>query len=125
MCNPNLTLLKISEISGVKYSTIKKISQGVQHAWVQEKFPDLWNTMITARELRTDNNHKNRHELLKDKFCAKSQGITYPKVISATGEIYTIDNLTEFCKVHNLERTNFRNVLKGKRETCRGWKVFK
>lgn len=124
MCDPSLTLYKISEVTNVKYATIRKISQGVQHLWVMEQYPKLWNQMQQAKDIRTQYNVKNRVEVLKDKFSAKSQGIHYPQVISPIGEIYTIDNLSDFCRTHQLERTNFRNMLNGKRQTCRGWKVY-
>jgi group I intron endonuclease len=125
MCDPNITLVKISEITNINYATIRKISQGVNHLWVQEKHPELWNKMTLVRDERILNNTKNRSELLKDKFSAKSQGIVYPQVVCPSGEVYTIDNLSDFCRTHELQRPNFRKVLNGSRISHKGWKVFK
>jgi hypothetical protein len=125
MCNPNLTLYKIAKLVSVKYATIRKISQGKQHLWIMEQYPELWSQMQLARADRAVLNSKSIGEVFKHKFSAKSQGINYPQVISPTGEVHTIDNLNEFCRTNQLERTNFRNMLNGKRQTCRQWKVYK
>lgn len=124
MTDASLSLVEISELTGVNYATLRKISQGLQHRWVREKYPDLWETVQATRAKRIVNNTAIRTELLKSRFCAEAQGIEYPRVVSPTGEVFTIKNLSEFCRVHELQRTNFRRVLQGQRNSHNGWKVY-
>jgi hypothetical protein len=77
--------------------------------------------MLSVRTKRKENNIKNRSELLKNKFCAKAQGIEYPPILSPEGIVYTIDNLSEFCRVYNLQTSNLRKVLNGARISHKGW----
>jgi hypothetical protein len=125
MTDATLSLVKVSEITSVKVTTLRKISQGAQHRWISEKYPDIWNKIQAIKETRNKLTHAGHGDIVRDMFTAKTQGIVYPQVISPTGEIYTIDNLSEFCRVHELEKTNFRNVLHGNRFKHKGWKVYK
>jgi hypothetical protein len=124
MCDPLFTLVKISELTNIKYTTIRKISQGTQHLWVLEQYPELWNRMLATRTERKANNVKNRSELLKYKFCAKSQGIVYPLVIFTDGTVHNIENFSEFCRINNLQAANLRKVINGKRISHKGWKLY-
>lgn len=45
------------------------------------------------------------------------------ELISPNGDIYIIENLTKFCKQHNLAVGNMSSVIHGKRHHCGGWKV--
>jgi hypothetical protein len=125
MTNHDLSLVKVSKLTGIKATTLRKISQGAQHKWISEKYPDIWNKIQETREQRNKITHSKHGDAVRDMFTAKTQGIVYPQVISPEGTIYTIDNLSEFCRVHCLDKTNFRNVLHGNRLTHKGWKVYK
>lgn len=125
MGDPNNTLISISEITNINYATIRKISQGINHLWIKDQYPELWNKLNLSKDERIKNNTENRSELLKTKFSAKAQGITYPQVISPGQQVYTIDNLSDFCRIHGLQRPNLRKVLQGTRVSHKGWKVFK
>lgn len=121
MCDPTNSLVSISQATGVKYATIRKISQGVQHTWIQQEYPEIWDKILSSKNSRNSINNTNRSALLKDKFCAEAQGIVYPKVKSPENTEYTITNLSEFCRVHSLERPNLRKVLNGARHSHKGW----
>lgn len=60
-----------------------------------------------------------RPQSLKDKL-SKEYILTSP-----SGEIFRIKNLTEFCKLHNLHRTNLLSVARGVYKTSKGWKCFR
>ena len=125
MCDPEISFHKIAELTGISYYSIKKIHLEKNHKWIQEHYPELWNKAKAAADQRLQNIYSQRAEHNKSIFNAKAQGIVYPKVINSVGIVHTIDNLSEFCRQYNLEteRTNFRNMLKGKRKSCKGWKL--
>jgi hypothetical protein len=124
MCDYTLTLLKVSELTNISYATIKKIAQGVQHRWIGEKYPEIWNTLQSVREQRNSYRHSNHGATVKNLFSAKAQGITYPKVISPEGKIYEIENLSEFCRQNDLQRANMRKMFKGTRNSHKGWFLY-
>lgn len=125
MTNPLLSLVKISSITAIKVTTLRKIAQGAQHKWISEKYPEIWNKLHKVKELRNKNTHAEHGNAVKLKLSARSQGIIYPKVIHTNGKICDIDNLSEFCRVNNLQTANLRRVLTGERQTHKGWKVYK
>lgn len=125
ICDPDTPLVYIAEFTGINYATIRKISQGVQHIWLKEQYPEIWNDIQAARAAREMSNRSKHGNKVKHFFTAEALGIEYPLVISPEGQTYKITNLTEFCQMHDLQRSNFRKVLHGKRATHKGWKVFK
>lgn len=125
MADPSKSLITISNITGVGYDALKKVYNGDNHMWILEEYPEHYQNMLNSKSKRLELNAVSRSAVLKDKFCAKQQGIVYPEVLSPTGETYNIDNLSEFCRVHNLQRTNFRKVLQGHRLSHKGWTVIK
>lgn len=124
MCDPDLSLKEISELTNIGYDNIRKIYQGKNHTWIQQEHPELWNKIINIKDKRTRNIYKKTGELHHSKiFNAKARGIIYPKVTCSAGTIYTIDNLNRFCNEHGLIATNFCKMLHGKRKTCGGFKL--
>lgn len=125
LCDPNLTFVQISKLTNIPYSSIKKIYEGKNHTWIQKDYPNLWNSIQQVKDKRLENIYKLRAENNKKLFSANAQGINYPKVTDSSGNLYEITNLSEFCRIHNLEndRTNFRNMLKGRRKSCKGWSL--
>lgn len=43
-------------------------------------------------------------------------------VVSPTGQIVEGENVSDFCRAHNLTRQNFVEMLEGKRKSVSGWK---
>lgn len=123
MCNPQLSLKQISEITNIGYDNIRKIYQGRNHSWIQQKHPELWNEIISIKNKRSKNTYKEAGKLHSELLNAKSKGIIYPKVIGPDGCMYTIDNLSKFCTEHNVITTNFCKMLHGKRKSCSGFKL--
>lgn len=59
-----------------------------------------------------------------DPRCGKNKGIIYPAVVSPEGIIYNdIPNAAEFCRQHNLIKTAFCQLLKGRAKTHKGWRL--
>jgi hypothetical protein len=104
----------ITELTGIPKDTLTKISTGVQHIWLQEKFPELFKIIMSIS--------KDRY---KHSASAKAQGKNYRKIMSPTGEIYTVTNTLEFSKTHNIPNGNLCSVLLGKRNSVVGWRGIK
>lgn len=92
------TYSDIKKKINVSYRTIDDIKEGVLWAWLTK-------------------------DLIKGKRIEpKRHGKWNFNAISPNGDIYKSDNLTEFCKIYNLERGNVSACLRGKQKTCKGWK---
>lgn len=110
----DLSLKDISNITEVNYNVVNNIASSASHTWIQCTNPDLYNELQRVKGLRK-----------RTSQCAKSKGIIYPKVLSPTGVVYNIDNVTEFAKSNGLSRSNFNKLLNGHRNSCNGWKLQK
>lgn len=106
---------EITKHTGIPKDTLTKISTGVQHSWLHEEQPDLWEKIknISTKERYTNS------------ACAKGQGKSYLKILSPEGVIYDVTNTLEFSKEHNLPNGNLCSVLLGKRNSVKGWKGIK
>lgn len=114
LTDPSLGFNDISETTGVNRSTVSQIARGAQHIWLREKFPEVFQIIKTTYDTRSS--------IIR---TAQYQNITYPIVESPQGEIVTITtNVTDFCKVHNLQDTNMYKLFKGKIKQHKGWKLY-
>ena len=50
-------------------------------------------------------------------------GIEYPKIKSPAGDVFEIDNLSNFARIHNLNKSSLHQLLTGKRKSCSKWKL--
>lgn len=123
MTDPQLSLPAIATVTGINEYTLRKISEGVQHNWISEVNQELWDRIQLVRPDRVINNHIKRATILSDKFSAKAQGIIYPEVKSPNGTVYKIENLSKFCREHDLQAPNLRKVLYRKRNSHKGWTI--
>lgn len=109
---PTNTGLEISRITGVSLDIIQDIASLDSHGWIQDENPEVYQKLIDLRGKR------------KNPRDASKRGITYPSVVSPNGIIYSnISNLKKFCEEHNLQRSNFRRMLRGRNKICVGWKL--
>lgn len=78
-----------------------------------------------TRKLIGDGNRGKFHtKIQKDMWAQQKRINEYPEiVISPTGETYTVNNIREFCKTHDLDRANFMRVLKGDAYHTEGWRL--
>lgn len=117
----NLTYVEIEKITNVNQNTVKEISSGKRHSWLQQEFPEDYAKLIELRPtrlaLRGDRN--------KGKTSAGNRGIKYPLLESPEGLIFNIENVSAFAKEHGLQQSNLNTVLLGKRKSHKGWKLFK
>jgi predicted GIY-YIG superfamily endonuclease len=110
LTDPHISLAEIANKTLVNISTVKKISQGVQHIWLAQSFPELHEKIQKVRELR---NSISRSAIKHDK--------PYLRIQDPDGQIYTVTNTLHFANEHNLPNGNLCSVLLGKRRSVKGW----
>jgi group I intron endonuclease len=105
------SLTDVSNITDIPLSTVKKISQGVQHnKWLQEKYPLIW--------LNIDSNRKQRFSISN---CAGTLKKQYRRIRSPDGTVHIVTNTTQFANTYKLSNGNLCAVLNGKRNSVSGW----
>lgn len=72
--------------------------------------------MAMAESLRGRTKHT--HEGVKNQSEKVSKSF---RLISPQGEIFVGTNLTEFCKIHSLNRGNMSSVCRGEMKSYKGW----
>lgn len=113
--DPIYTHKEIENITGVSQATIKDIVCQRSHVWAKEQFPELYQKMLDTKDLRK------AHSLANLNPQANKKAIEYPLVKSPQGDIFSIEHLTEFCKLHDLQSSNLSHVLSGRRKSHKGW----
>lgn len=107
----NNSFKDITKITGIPKDTLTKINTGIQHNWLREEFPSVWEDIKTISS-------KSRY---KSSSSALKQGKEYRDIMSPDGIVYSVNNTLEFSKEHNLPNGNLCHVLLGKRRSVKGW----
>jgi hypothetical protein len=102
---PKMSQKEISEITGIPTGTINKISSGVSHTWLAEKFP------VEYKALKA---------MVGKRLTLKVEK-RYPDVKDALGNVYQVNAVRPFAKVHKLDPGALSSVLSGKRKTVQGF----
>lgn len=100
---------EISSITEVAIPTIADIASLRSHKWLSKEMPVEYKELISSTINRNS---------------AVYKGITYPLIISPTGEIFQVTNTSQFAKEHLLDNGHLGKVLNGKALSHKGWKVF-
>jgi group I intron endonuclease len=113
LCDPKITFVKISEITGVSVSIIGQTACGKTHQWLEEKYPDMYSNVMSLNGTR-----------ISIRNSSGARGIKYLPVVSPSGEVYNnISNVREFCRQHALHQSAFSMLLKGNRKIHKGWRI--
>lgn len=108
LANPTNKAKDIAEQLDITLDVVQSIASLKCHGWLKEEIPETYEKLAQLRGTRKN----------------PRTAIYNVSVISPTGTVYTsITNLKTFCELHELDRTNFRKLLKGKQKVCSGWKV--
>lgn len=102
--------------TNVSISTIRHIANQEAHAYLQEKYPELYAAMLAH----------GANEGRKSHSCgAASRGITYPPIISPEGKEYIVTHVANFAREHGLDASCLAKVLKRtpKYNTHKGWEL--
>jgi group I intron endonuclease len=105
--NLNLSNKQLAQITNVTESVVCSLILGSTHLWLHKKYPDK---LLINKNIKRTNS-------------AKKLGIEYPKIRSPEGEIFQVDNLSEFARKYELNKSSLHQVLTGKRKSCSKWKL--
>lgn len=101
----DLSLQQIANITGVGRGMVVDISCLNSHKWLEQEYPEEYASLKALKGKR------------KSRF--------YFKIKSPDGIIYSVEHLSRFCKEHNLDTGNISRVLRGVRNSYRGWQCVK
>lgn len=103
------TFKAISEKTQVDISTIRDISKGKAHRWLKNIVPEEYTYAMSLKCSRPSSN------------ALKYKVKTVPKMYHSIHGTYEIDNISEFCRIYNLNKSHISGVLSGKRKSHLGW----
>lgn len=104
LAHSNMTFQEIAKELDVSYAVVQSINYGKAHQYLEQLFP------IEAKLIKAKHGFRN----------AKKAG-TYPQIKSPDGIVYTVNNCTDFARIHGLDSPNLGSVLNGKRKSHLGW----
>lgn len=107
--NLHLSNKQLANTTGLSEAVVCGILHGSLHVWLKDKYFDKYSELVNRSIKRTNS--------------AKKLGVTYPKILSPQGNVYEVENLSEFAREHNLNKSSLHQVLTGKRKTCSRWKL--
>lgn len=105
--NLHLSNKQLAEATNTNIGLVCSLLKGTTHSWLSEKYSDKYCALLKRAIKRTSS--------------AKKLGISYPKIKSPDGEIYEIDNLSEFANKFNLNKSSLHQLLTYKRKSCSKW----
>jgi len=115
------SLVEISELTGVKKSTIYKISIGLSHNWLQEEFPEMYSKILVENVNRKAAQVIQSASHNKINYCAAAKGIRYPLIQSPDGYVYRVHNVQQFARDHNIPKSSLHRVLTKESKQVKGW----
>jgi hypothetical protein len=107
LAETNMSYKEIEEITGVSNSVIMHISSLTRHFWLAEAYPVLYSKLEAKASVG------NRRALGNKKISQS--------VVSPTGELFEVSNITRFAKEHGLSSGPLSALLSGKTKSCKGW----
>lgn len=111
-CDIIIPFLEISVKTGVSRYTVENISSGKVGAHLKTSIPEKYKILEARRGSR-----------ISEASSAKGRGITYPIILSPSGEEYNIENITKFAKEHDLNKSHLCGVLNRVRKSHKGWRL--
>lgn len=105
LVDDNMSWPQIAELTNTTKFVVSHICSKESHAWLAKEFPEQYAKL---------NNTVGRKS-------AMMQGIKYPKIVSPTGTVFTVEHCTNFAKEHGLLQSKLWEVLNGSRKTHKGW----
>lgn len=118
----DLSYAAISHRINVSQYLVHNIATGKHHLWLKDTYPDKFALML---ELKIGK--KNRTK----KTISTESGST-PILVSPLGDMYNVPNIRQFCIEHpdfshnvDASRSSLGKVIKGTKESHKGWTLLK
>lgn len=109
VANPNIIFTEVEAITGVPVTNIRKIATGENHTWLYSKYPEEYKILLNLVGTR--------------KKHSRARGIPKGKLVSPTGNIYTVYNTKQFSEDNNLIPSCVGKLLSKKQLTHKGWRL--
>lgn len=109
---PDISLKVLSDNIGISWETLKQISRGTQYKWLKDVIPETYNKILLLKGTRKSTGN-----------CIKGMGKEYPLLLSPLNTLHKVDNCKAFSELHGLQQSNLLQVLKGNRNSHKGWKL--
>jgi hypothetical protein len=104
---------EIAEITGSTWQVVGTIRKCENHKWLKNMFPDKYAILENRKKQFINGPHN----------CAEARGILYDTLISPQNVEYTVKNVREFARQHNLHPSNLSDLLHGKFKSLHGWRL--
>jgi hypothetical protein len=112
LLDPHKRIKDISTDTEVPVGSINCLARGASHTYLSELYPVEYATLMSLVGKRIGIAH-----------TAEAKGLVYPTIVSPEGISYTVHNVADFSKEHNIEKSGLYLVLNKKRnrKTVSGW----
>jgi hypothetical protein len=74
-----------------------------------------------TKKLWEDPAYREKQTKIRQEVHSKLFGKKF-QVIGPDGQVHEAENVSKFCREHNIPNRHFRQMLQGKRDMCHGWK---
>jgi hypothetical protein len=112
LAEPGYSVKQIAKITEVSEYVIAHISALEAHQWLEELYPEEYSKV---RHIKYNGGRKS----------AFMQGIKYPPIVDPYGIEHRVLHCTNFALEHGLSQPKLSEVLNGKRNSHKGWKLKK
>lgn len=104
----NMTTVEIANISNLPKSLVNSISNGYNHLWLKEKYPEEY-LILEGRRSNTRSSKSFK------------TGIEYRFFNKNTKEVAVVSKLSEFINKYNLSKSCVSRVVSKERKSHKGW----
>jgi hypothetical protein len=107
-----------------------KIGVSVHTKSSKKKISDALRGRIHTKESREKRSQKLKGYVWPDSVrdqwsITHRRSVPYPPVISPDGNVYTVTNMTRFCKEHGLNQQSMSRMIRGELNHHHQWKIAK
>lgn len=110
------TYVDLMMLARIESGMYESVSQKAKNRWENNEFRQQMKTKMSSSVLQEA---RKQHGLK----IAKKHAKNYGNVVSSTGEVVRIVNLTKFCRERGLSRSGFQQLFRGQLHQYKGWKL--
>jgi len=110
ICENTMTFEEIAALHNVNINLVRDISKGKAHRWLKNKFSDAYDKMLTLKGTRVKNTYEQKYG-------------DVPELVHPDGTIHKVNSISEFCRIHKLNKSHISGVISKKRKSHLGWKL--